>query len=63
VEGKFVFIKPNASILRELAKLIDNGSVRPIVGAEFALKKIAKAHELSESGRSRGKIVIHVGMP
>jgi NADPH:quinone reductase-like Zn-dependent oxidoreductase len=63
VEGKFVFIQPNASILRELAKLIDNGSVRPVVGAEFALKNISKAHELSESGRSRGKIVIHVGTP
>jgi NADPH:quinone reductase-like Zn-dependent oxidoreductase len=61
VEGKFVFIQPNTSILRELAKLIDNGSMRPIVGAEFALKNIAKAHELSESGRSRGKIVISCG--
>lgn len=61
--GKFVFIQPSAAILRELAKLIDCGVVRPIVGAEFSLKDISRAHELSESGRARGKIVIHVGMP
>ncbi|MGK7873491.1 MAG: NADP-dependent oxidoreductase [Xenococcaceae cyanobacterium] len=62
-EGKFVFIQPNAEILLELAKLIDDGIVRPLVCAEFSLKDISKAHELSESGRARGKIVIHVGMP
>jgi len=61
--GKFVFIQPNSDILRELAKLIDGGNIRPIVGAEFSLKDVNKAHELSESGRARGKIVIHVGMP
>ena len=61
--GKFVFIQPNAGILRELASLIDSGVIRPIVGAEFSLQDISKAHELSESGRARGKIVIHVGMP
>jgi NADPH:quinone reductase-like Zn-dependent oxidoreductase len=61
--GKFVFIQPNAEILCELAKLIDGGVVRPIISAEFSLKDIIKAHELSESGRARGKIVIHVGMP
>ena len=63
VTGKFVFIQPNAEILRRLAELIDAGIVRPVVGAEFSLKDISKAHELSESGRARGKIVIHVGMP
>jgi NADPH:quinone reductase-like Zn-dependent oxidoreductase len=62
-EGRFVFIQPNASILKELAILVDDGILRPIVGAEFALKDVAKAHELSESGHMRGKIVIHVGTP
>ena len=63
VEGKFVFIQPSAAILRELARLVDDGTVRPIVGAEYSLANIAKAHALSESGRARGKIVIHVGQP
>lgn len=63
VTGKFVFIQPDALILKNIAELVDAGIVRPIVGSEFALKDVAKAHELSESGHARGKIVIHVGQP
>jgi NADPH:quinone reductase-like Zn-dependent oxidoreductase len=63
VKGKFVFIQPSAEILDKLSVLVDTGVVRPVVGAEFALSDIAAAHALSESGRARGKIVIHVGQP
>ncbi|TWI54981.1 NADPH:quinone reductase-like Zn-dependent oxidoreductase [Pseudomonas duriflava] len=63
VRSAFVFIEPNADILRRMADLVDNGLLRPVIFAEFALKDIVKAHELSESGRSVGKIVIHVGQP
>jgi NADPH:quinone reductase-like Zn-dependent oxidoreductase len=63
LQGKFVRIQPNAPILKELATLVDTGVVRPIVGTEFSLKDIAKAHALGESGRARGKTVIHVGTP
>lgn len=59
----FVFIQPNAEILAQLAALVDAGTMRPIVGAEFALKDMAKAHALSQSGRAVGKIVIYVGQP
>ncbi|TJZ76172.1 NADP-dependent oxidoreductase [Chitiniphilus eburneus] len=61
--GAFVFIGPDAEVLRELAALVDDGVLRPLVGAEFALADVAAAHELSESGRARGKIVLHVGTP
>jgi NADPH:quinone reductase-like Zn-dependent oxidoreductase len=60
IRTEFVMIQPNATILQQLADLIDAGHVRPIVGAEFGLADIAKAHELSQSGRAKGKIVIHV---
>jgi NADPH:quinone reductase-like Zn-dependent oxidoreductase len=63
VKSAFVFIEPSAVILEQLAKLVDTGKVRPVIGAEFALKNLAQAHTLSESGRSVGKIVIHVGQP
>ncbi len=63
VRCAFVFIEPNAYILEQLAKLVEQGKLRPIVGAEFALKDIAKAHALSESGRTVGKIVLYVGQP
>lgn len=63
INGKFIFIEPNASILKELALLVDSGIVRPIIGREFSLKNIADAHKLSESGRAKGKIVINVNAP
>ena len=63
MRGVFVFIEPNADILAQLAELVDTGSLRPIVGAEFALKDIAKAHALSQTGRAVGKIVLYVGQP
>jgi NADPH:quinone reductase-like Zn-dependent oxidoreductase len=63
VRSAFVFIEPNAEILAQLAELIDTGLLRPIVGAEFALKDIAKAHALSQTGRAVGKIALYVGQP
>jgi NADPH:quinone reductase-like Zn-dependent oxidoreductase len=63
VRGEFVFIQPSSEILGELSHLVDNGTIRPVVGAEFSLKDVTRAHELSESGRARGKIVVHVGVP
>jgi NADPH:quinone reductase-like Zn-dependent oxidoreductase len=63
LRGAFVFIGPNAPVLEQLAALVDGGKLRPIVGAEFALRDIAQAHALSESGRAVGKIVLYVGQP
>lgn len=63
MRSAFVFIEPNADILAQLAELVDTGSLRPIVGAEFGLKDIAKAHALSQTGRVVGKIVLYVGQP
>jgi len=59
----FVFIQPNAEILGQLAALVENGRLRTVIGAEFALADLALAHELSESGHACGKIAIHVGPP
>ncbi|KAF0814352.1 Zinc-type alcohol dehydrogenase-like protein [Andreprevotia sp. IGB-42] len=63
VRSAFIFIEPDAAVLAELAALVDNGHLRPVVGAEFALKDLAAAHEYSESGRAIGKIAIYVGQP
>ncbi len=63
VKNAFVFIDPNAKILAEMAKLVDAGKLRPIVGSEFALRDIAKAHALSQTGHAVGKIVLYVAQP
>lgn len=63
LNSAFVFIKPDAAALDEIAQLVDSGKLRPIIGAEFALGDIKRAHTLSESGRSKGKIALYVGHP
>lgn len=63
VQSAFVFIEPSAYILKQLAELVEQGELRPVIGAEFALHDIVKAHELSETGRTVGKIVLYVGQP
>lgn len=63
VRSAFLFIEPSATILEQLAQLVESGQLRPVIGAEFALKDIAKAHALSESGHAVGKIVLYAGQP
>jgi NADPH:quinone reductase-like Zn-dependent oxidoreductase len=61
VRGIFVMTQPSATALEKLAELVDTGKLRPVVGAEFGLADAAKAQDLSQSGRSRGKIVLTAG--
>ena len=56
----FCFVQPNAVQLTELASLIDAGKVRIVIDSVFALKDMVQAHERSERGRARGKIVVQV---
>ncbi|HEY9662218.1 MAG TPA: NADP-dependent oxidoreductase [Allocoleopsis sp.] len=56
----YVFIQPNAGWLTEMAGLIEAGQLKPIVETVLPLDQAAAAHRLSESGRTRGKIVLQV---
>lgn len=46
--------------LAELAKLVEDGAVKPNVGKVFPLSEIVEAFEARESGSVAGKIVIHL---
>lgn len=60
VRQAYVFIQPNAAWLTEIAGLIDAGAIKPIVETVLPLSEARKAHELSASGHTRGKIVLQV---
>jgi NADPH:quinone reductase len=47
-----------AECTRELLELWNGGAIRPVVGAEFPLAEVEDAHELVESRRSVGKVVL-----
>jgi NADPH:quinone reductase-like Zn-dependent oxidoreductase len=63
VRAQFIDTKPDGETLEQIAALVDTGKVRPIIGAELSLAHAARAHELMQSGRAGGKIVLHVGLP
>ena len=51
---------PSSSNLAEIAKLIDAGKVKTVVETVLPLEEAPRAHELSQSGHVRGKIVLKV---
>jgi NADPH:quinone reductase-like Zn-dependent oxidoreductase len=55
-----VTVEPDHPGLEALAALVDAGKLRPFVEHALALEDAAKAHELIESGRTQGKIVLTV---
>jgi NADPH:quinone reductase-like Zn-dependent oxidoreductase len=56
----YVFVQPSAAQLGELSKLIDAGTVKPLVSEVLPLADARRAHELSQTGHARGKIVLRV---
>lgn len=53
-------VQPNAAQLSEIAELIDSGKVKPFVETVLPLSEARQAHEMSQSGRTRGKIVLQI---
>lgn len=49
---------PPSSLLQTIAQLIAEGQVRAIVGKTFPLYEARQAHELSQTGHGRGRIVL-----
>jgi NADPH:quinone reductase len=47
-----------AEAVRELLGMWDSGTVHPVVGAALPLDEIERAHELVESRKSTGKVVV-----
>lgn len=64
-EYHFVFTRQNRGKLQALKTLLENGRIRPIIGAKFSLAQIPEAHAALERGEVdgkplRGKVVISV---
>jgi NADPH:quinone reductase-like Zn-dependent oxidoreductase len=60
IEAKAFFVRPDSAQLAEIAGLIDAGKIRLNVGTILPLEKAREAHELVQSGRPRGKVVLKV---
>ncbi len=62
VEAAWVFCKPNAGQLTEINRLIEEGKLKTNIETVLPLAEVKKAHQLSQSGRTRGKIVLQIGI-
>jgi NADPH2:quinone reductase len=63
--GEYVMAKPDvgAEIGAEVTRLVDEGFIRPVVGARFSLEEAAQAlHEIDDR-RATGKVVLDVREP
>jgi NADPH:quinone reductase-like Zn-dependent oxidoreductase len=58
--GKIFASHPDGSQLARIAQLIDFGFLRPVVETVLPLSQAKRAHEMSEAGHVRGKIVLSV---
>jgi len=60
VRAAFVAGHPSGEQLAEIAKIIDSGKLAPVIDRILPLSEARRAHQLSQSGHTRGKIVLRV---
>ncbi|RPA20094.1 NADP-dependent oxidoreductase [Gordonia sp. OPL2] len=58
--GHYVWVRPDSTDLAELARLGEAGRLTPEIAEVFELADAVNAHERSQSGHVRGKVVVRV---
>ena len=61
VRGASILVQPNRKELIQLSRLIDMGTIHPVVDAVFPLSQARSAYERGLLGHNRGKLVLKVG--
>lgn len=56
----FVIVMPSASLLEQVAKLVEQKKVRPVVDRVYPIAEASAAHRYVEDGHASGKVVIMV---
>jgi alcohol dehydrogenase len=60
VAYSFLFMKANGSQLREITRLFDAGTIRPVIDRVFPFESTNEALAYVEAGRAKGKVVVKV---
>jgi NADPH:quinone reductase-like Zn-dependent oxidoreductase len=58
LHGRYVFVRPSATELGELATLVDDGRVRVVVADTFPLERAADAQRRIAEGHVHGKLIL-----
>jgi NADPH:quinone reductase-like Zn-dependent oxidoreductase len=56
-----ILVEPDRAGMEAIAGLVATGALRAHVSRTFPLEQAARAHELGETGRTQGKLVLTVG--
>jgi len=56
----FLFMRANGQQLREITRLIDAGSIHPVMDRIFPFESSNEALAYLETGRAKGKVVVKV---
>jgi NADPH:quinone reductase-like Zn-dependent oxidoreductase len=59
IRASMIGVEPSGQQLREINRLIAAGKLKTYIATALPLSEIRKAHQLSEGGRTRGKIILH----
>jgi NADPH:quinone reductase-like Zn-dependent oxidoreductase len=57
---RFLFMHPSGAELAELARLIEQGLLDPVIDRIFPFEQIGEAFAYLESGRAKGKIIVRM---
>ena len=60
VRGMMCSVQPDGAQLNKITKLIDSAKLKPTIDRILPLSEARRAHELSQNGHVRGKIVLRV---
>lgn len=60
IQTRYLFVRPVAAHLDELARLIAAGALKTHLAAVLPWAEAARANELLESGHTRGKVVLRI---
>lgn len=61
VRAELLIMSPSADQLAKIAELVASGEVTVDIAQLLPLAEVGRAHELSESGHTRGKIILTAG--
>ncbi len=52
--------RASAETLKSISELLESKQIRPVVGVVFSLSEARQAHELSQTGHGRGRIILRI---
>lgn len=62
IRGSFLSVRPNSEQLSNIAALLASGQILTHIDSSYSLGDISKAHDHVESGHTRGKVILDLGL-